>query len=129
MRCLLIVVLGLLASTACRSRQQLLSEQEKALTSLRATTVAVCEAWLAGAVSSTYARTALHATGDLLERERAALAGSSPDALADPAAQSVSESETQLARSLALLWKGVDEGDPRAVRQHLSAVTLPAGPR
>src|SRR5437762_704650 len=49
MRWVVIVILGLLASTACRSRQEFLSEQEKELTSLRATAVAVGEAWLAGA--------------------------------------------------------------------------------
>jgi hypothetical protein len=125
----LIAVAALLLMNACRGREQLLSDQEKALTSLRATTVAIGEAWLAGDVSSTYARTALLATRDLLSKRHVTLAAASPDILADPAAQSLSASENDLTRSLALLWKGVDEGDSRAVRDQLSAVASHAGRR
>jgi len=118
-----VMLVSLLSATvACRSREQILSEQEKALTSLRATTVAVCEAWLSGAVSSTFARTALQVTQDLLQKHHVTLTASSPDALADPAARSVSESENQLAQTLALLWKGINEGDSLGVRRQLSTV-------
>jgi hypothetical protein len=111
-----------LALIGCQSQQQTVSDQQKSLTSLKATVAAVCEAWLAGSVSTTYARTTLEATAMLLEKQRTALAGV-PDALADPTAAALSESENHLARSLALLHKALSDSDPAAVRQQLSAVS------
>jgi hypothetical protein len=99
----------------------MLSDQEKALTSLRATIVFVCDAWLAGSVSTTYARTALEATALLLDKERTELA-SSPDALASPLGATLSEVEQQLARSLALLHQALSQSDTAVVRQQLSLV-------
>ncbi len=121
-RRLLIAILVLVAASGCRSRQEVVSRQQKALTSLRATTLATCEAWLAGAVSTAYARTTLETTRRLVEKQRAALAGSSPDFLADAAVQSVSDAQSELARTLVLLWKAMDGGDAAAVRRHLAAV-------
>jgi predicted DNA-binding transcriptional regulator YafY len=116
------VLIAMLATLgyACRSHEQIFADQHKALTSLRATAVALGEAWLSGAVSSTYVRTALETTQQLLEKQRAALAA--PDLLADPAAVALSTSENELARTLALLWKAVGEGDSVGVRRHLSTV-------
>ena len=110
-----------MAVSGCRSEQQIVSDQEKSLASLRATVAAVCDAWLAGRVSTTYARTSLEATAVLVEKDRATLAGG-PDLLADPTAATLAESQNHLARSLALLRKALSDGDRGAVRQQLSAV-------
>jgi hypothetical protein len=118
----LVLVLCCSAITGCGSTQDLVPQQQKALTSLRSTVTAVCSAWLEGDVSTTYARTALEATAALLEKERTQIAGS-PDALADPALTSLSESENQLARQIALLRKALVDSDATAVRQLKSAVS------
>jgi hypothetical protein len=97
-----VVILMGLALNACRSRQQMLTEQQKALISLRATTVALSEAWLAGNASSTYVRTALEATQQLLEKQRVELT-TSPDVLADPKAAALSEWESAYAKRGAAL--------------------------
>jgi hypothetical protein len=119
-----VVILMGLALNACRSPQQMLIEQQKALISLRATSVALSEAWLAGTASSTYVRTALEATQQLLEKQRVELTAS-PDVLADPKAAALSEWENQLTRTVALLWKAVGESDPAAVRRHLTTLAVP----
>ena len=102
--------------TGCGSVQELADQQQKALTSLTATVTAICDGWLEGSLSTTYARTALEAAGTLLEKERAKIGGS-PDALANPAVASVSESERQLARQIALLRKALADSDATRVRQ------------
>ena len=79
----LLLVLMAVSTAGCRSQQQVLAEQQKALTSLQATTRALSDAWLSGTVSGTYVRTALEATQRLVEKQRAELVAS-PDMLADP---------------------------------------------
>jgi hypothetical protein len=96
------------------------NQQQKALTSLKATVTAVCDGWLDGNLSTTYARTALEATATLLEKEQAKIGGS-PDALANPAVASLSESERQLARQIALLRKALADSDATSVRQLMPA--------
>ncbi|MFL6279977.1 MAG: hypothetical protein ACJ731_07695 [Vicinamibacterales bacterium] len=109
-------ILFALFATGCGSTQELVNQQQKALTSLEATVAAICDGWLDGNLSTTYARTALEAAGTLLEKERAKIGGS-PDALANPALASVSESERQLARQIALLRKALADSDATTVRQ------------
>jgi hypothetical protein len=104
---------------ACRSREQQIADQQQALESLRATARAVGDAWLSGSVSATYARTAIEAAQRLLDQRRAALAAS-PDLLADPKAAALSGAEEQLARSLAALWKAVDQGDTATAKQQVA---------
>ena len=121
-RAFVLLICAMPALGACKSRARLLDEQSQSLQSLQATTKAVSEAWLSGAVSAAYARTALESTEQLLEKQRAALAAS-PGALADPAAARISQAQEQLARSLAVLWKAVDQTDPAAARQQLARVS------
>jgi hypothetical protein len=109
-------VLFALFVIGCGSTQELVNQQQQALTSLTATVTAVCDGWLEGDLSTTYARTALDAAGTLLEKERTKIGGS-PDALANPAVASLSESERQLARQIALLRKALADSNATAVRQ------------
>jgi len=83
--------------------------------------IAVGNAWLDGHVSTTYARTALETTAALLEKERAKI-GASPDALVDPRITSLSESQNQLARKIAVLRKALAASDAGAVRQQIAAL-------
>jgi hypothetical protein len=107
--------------TGCESRQALLDRQHKALTSLQATVTSVCQAWLDGNVSTTYARTALGAAAVLLDKEQTKIS-KSPDAVADPAVASVSDAEHQLARQIALLRQALAESNGDAVRQLTSTI-------
>lgn len=87
---------------------------------MHATARAVADAWLSGSVSPTYAKTAIAAAERLLDERRTALAGGSPDLLADPTAAALSEAEERLARTLAALWKAIDAGDAAAARSQLA---------
>ena len=118
-RHLILLICALPVLGACKNRERVLDEQNQSLQSLDATTKAVTEAWLSGAVSAAYARTALESTEQLLEKQRAALAAP-PDMLADPSAARISQAQEQLARSLAVLLKAVDRADPAAARQQLA---------
>jgi hypothetical protein len=104
---------------ACASTNRLVDQQQKALTSLKATVTSVCTAWLDGTVSTTYARTALETAGILLEKERATIGGS-PDALTDARIASLTESQNQLARQIALLRKALADSDAAAIRQQIA---------
>src|SRR3954465_12871626 len=87
-----LLLLGAAVAVSCSSRDAVLDEREEALTSLRATVAAIGHAWLSGAVSSAYARTALETTQELVTKQRTKLTAS-PDLLADPRAGRISESE------------------------------------
>jgi cytochrome c oxidase assembly factor CtaG len=113
---LLVAVLG---ASACQSQDQILSQQRKVLTSLRATTETVGEAWLAGNLSATFTRTALEQTLQQLDAERSEL-GSSPQLLADPEGAELSQSTDRLSRIVALVWKDVSDADSDAARRHLA---------
>ena len=106
---------------ACGSTQELVNQQQKALVSLTSTVVAVGDAWLDGDVSTRYARTALESTAALLEKERAKI-GASPDTLTDPRLALLSESQTTLARQIAVLRKALAESDAATVRRQIRAV-------
>ena len=113
----LLILLMLLV--ACASTNRLVDQQQKALTSLKATVTSVCTAWLDGKVSTTYARTALETAGILLEKERATIGGS-PDALTDARIASLTESQNQLARQIALLRKALADSDAAAIRRQIA---------
>jgi hypothetical protein len=117
----IVLVLSVLSMVGCRSTQELVNQQQKALVSLNSTVIAVGNAWLEGNVSTTYARTALETTGALLEKERAKI-GASPDVLVDPTMTSLSESQNQLARQIAVLRKALADSDAVAVRQQITAI-------
>jgi hypothetical protein len=105
----------------CETRQEMVNQQQKALASLNSTVMVVGNAWLEGNVSTRYARTALEATAALLEKERAKI-GASPDALLDPGIASLSESQNQLARQIAVLRKALADSDVAVIRQQIAAV-------
>jgi hypothetical protein len=110
----MLVCSGLL--TGCESRQDLLDRQEKALTSLRSTVVSVCQAWLDGTVSTTYARTALETAAVLLDKELTKIT-TSVDALAGSAVLSVSDRAHRLAQQITLLRIVLTQSNADAVRQ------------
>jgi hypothetical protein len=118
------IALFAMATTACRTHEQIATSHNQSLTSLRATTVAIGNAWLSGAASGTYALTALSATQQLLADQRAQLAESA-ELLADARLAALDESEQQLAQIVALLWKAVREGDSDLARRQLNVVTSP----
>jgi putative membrane protein len=113
---LIVVVLG---ASACRSRADIIEQQRQALASLQATTGAIAEAWLSGSVSSTYARTALEQTLQLLEKSRSDMIAK-PDLLADPNGAGLAAAADRLSRVIALVWKDVGDGDTDAVRRRLA---------
>jgi hypothetical protein len=120
------VVLVVALAAGCRSQQQILDDQREGLTSLRATTTAVCRAWLDGQVSQTYAHTTLDALQELLEKQREELLQSSDELLTDPAARSLAQAQGRLAQTLALLARAIEAGDREALRAHLTAITTRA---
>jgi hypothetical protein len=118
-----------LAVAACGRLDEHLEHHRETFDSLGATTAAVSEAWLAGNVSGTYARTALDKTFRLVEQERAALAGS-PQALVDPRGAQLSQAAERFSRLLAAMMHDVRGADVRSVRQHLTEIPFgPAGHR
>jgi hypothetical protein len=117
---LVLAPLCVLLTLGCESRQELVAQQHKALVSLNSTVIAVGNAWLDGKVSTTYARTALETAAALLEKERARI-GASPDVLVDPQIVSISESQAQLARQIAMLRKALADSDAAVIRQQIAA--------
>jgi hypothetical protein len=115
-RRILCLLLGTAFFTGCGSTQSVITEQQKALTSLTSTVRTVCRAWLDGNVSTTYARTALAASATLLEKKRAKIAGS-PDAMSDARIASLGNAEQQLAQRIAVLRKALVDSDANTVRQ------------
>jgi uncharacterized protein YgfB (UPF0149 family) len=103
--------------SACGAEAQLQQHAEK-VRSLRATTIAIADAWLHGNVSGVYAQGALEQTFQLLEQERAAVAGT-PDDLARPAANALAHTSEQLSREIAALTRDVRMADGPNARRHL----------
>ena len=124
----LILILYVAFVVGCGSTHDLVNDEQKALVSLQSTVTTVGSAWLDGHVSTRYARTALEAAAGLLEKERARIGGA-PDALADPAVASLSESENQLARQISLLRKALADSDAAAVRHVMATVASRQSPR
>jgi uncharacterized protein YgfB (UPF0149 family) len=103
--------------SACGAEAQLKQHAEK-VRSLRATTIAIADAWLHGNVSGAYAQGALEQTFQLLEQERTAVAGT-PDDLARPAANALTHTTEQLSREIAALTRDVRMADGASARRHL----------
>jgi hypothetical protein len=121
----LICVVTLSAAACSRQDSQIQQHSEK-LASLRATTVAIGEAWLAGDVSGTYAQTALEQTFMLVEKERAALAAG-PQMLLDPRGAALSQAAERHSRLLALMMHDVRGADAAATRRHIADASTIAG--
>src|ERR1043165_1216425 len=94
----LVVVALALVAPSCRSHQQILEDQQKALASLPATATTIGDARVSG-----------KATQQLLSRRCDEL-GSSPKLLADPSLAAVSQAQEALSRRIALIWSAVDRG-------------------
>jgi putative membrane protein len=107
--------------SGCRSQDDILSQQNKQLASLRETVATLGDAWLAGNISATYTRTALEQTLQLLETQRTELVAS-PELLADPQGADISQTSDRLSRVAALVWKDVGDGDSDAARRHLGEI-------
>jgi len=103
--------------TGCSADDQLRQHGDK-IRSLRATTIAVADAWLHGDISGTYAHTALEQTFQLVEQERAAVAPTAED-LARPAANALVRTGEQLSREVTALARDVRAGDGAGARRHL----------
>jgi hypothetical protein len=116
-----------MATTAsgCASQDARLQKQQEAFASLRATTVRIGQAWLAGDVSGTYTYTAFDQTFRLLDDQRASLTAS-PQLLADARGGQLSQNAERLSRLLALLMADVRRSDGSSARKHLAE--LPALP-
>jgi hypothetical protein len=114
---------ALLFSSACAPAAEQIRDHRKAFESLGATTAVVVQAWLEGDVSGTYTRTALETTLQLIEQERAALAGS-PRLLARPDAAALAESADRLSRLVAFLARDIASGDSTAARAHLGEIPI-----
>jgi hypothetical protein len=110
--------------SACRSQDQMLTHQNKTLTSLRSTIISVGDAWLSGTVSSTFTRTSLENTLQLLETSRSQLVAS-PQLLADRRFADLAQSADRLTRVVGLLWKSVGDGDTGEVRRQLADIRSP----
>lgn len=110
----------ILGCAACTGQDQQLQHHHEKLASLESTTTAIAEAWLTGATSAAYTRTALRQTFLLVEQERTALAPSA-DALSDPRGAALSQMAERLSRLLATMVRDVDKGDAASMRQTLAA--------
>ena len=111
-----------LTAAGCTRQDAKLEQHNEKFASLRATTAAVGEAWLAGNVSGTYADTALEQTFMLVEQERTALAAS-PQTLLDPRGAALSQAAERHSRLLALMIQDVRGADAPAARRHLADVS------
>ena len=111
-----------LSAAACHRQDSQLKQHSEKFTSLRATSAAVGEAWLAGDVSGTYAYTALEQTFRLVEQERTALAAS-PQPLLDPRGAALSQAAERHSRLLALMMHDVRGADAAAARRHLADIS------
>jgi hypothetical protein len=117
---LLALAIGL---SACRSQQAVLTEHQEKLESLGASTAAIARAWLAGAASGTYTRTAFEQTYQLVEQQRSALAKTS-DALVDARGAQLSDAAERLSRLLAHMIQDVEQRDASALRRHVAEIPI-----
>jgi hypothetical protein len=110
-------------SGACTPQAQRIEAHREVFESLGATAALIVQAWLAGDVSGTYARTSLETTFKLIEQERATLA-SKPQTVADPGGAILSQLSERLSRLVAQLAQDVTAADGRAARAHLSQIPI-----
>jgi hypothetical protein len=108
---------------ACTSQGDALQQHQEKLESLGASSAAIADDWLDGAVSAGYTNTALEQVEQLVEQERTALA-SKPQALADPRGAHLSEAAERLSRLLAVMMQDVEHGDSAALRSHASKIPI-----
>jgi hypothetical protein len=125
-RLLLVAVVAVAAGCACTSSQAQIQRHQQKLQSLASTAGAISEAWLAGTVSGTYARTALEQTFFLVEQERRGVM-SAPEVVVDPAGARVADAADALARVVALLRQQIVAADADAVRHHLARIPMRPG--
>jgi hypothetical protein len=118
---LILVVCALVASAACARQDAKLEQHQKALASLRSTTTAIAAAWLDGNTSGTYTRTALEATFQLIEKERAALAAS-PSMLSDPRGAQLSQTAEHMSRVVALMIDDARSANGASMRQRAAEI-------
>jgi len=121
---ILVIALALLPA-ACSRLDTRLDQHKQKFESLGETTAAICDAWLGGDVSGTYARTALDQTFMLVEQERTALAAS-PEALLDPRGADLSQSGERLSRLIAILIHEIEGAHDAYVRQLLTRIPMRA---
>ena len=119
----MLALLSAMAFAACTSQSAALQQHQEKLESLGASSAAIAEAWLGGAVSTRYTRTALEQMYQLVEQERTALA-SKPQALADARGARLSEAADRLSRLLAVMMQDVEHGDAAALREHASTIPI-----
>lgn len=111
----------------CGSAQRALTAQRVGLTSLNETAAMIGAAWLAGNVTSTYARTAIGATEQQLAKQQAELSADLT-LLATPDGASLSQSEERLSRILASLSVAVASGDSSLFRRRLGELDARQSP-
>jgi len=104
--------------TACSSPDAEVQKHAQKVASLRATTLAITHAWLHGDVSGTYAEGALEQTFELVQQERAAVAGT-PSDLARPRFNAVARDTEAMSRVIAALTRDVQSGDGANARRYL----------
>src|SRR5690242_17613428 len=110
----------MILAIGCGGKASDVQRHAEKIASLRASAVAVTNAWLAGDVSGTYTLTALERTFELVANEREAIA-STPEDLALPGADAALRESDELTRSLAELWDAVRSADAASARRHLAA--------
>jgi hypothetical protein len=115
---------ALAVTAACSAKSSEIQQHAEKMNSLRATTIAVTNAWLAGSVSGTYTRATFERTFQLVDQERAA-AAATPEDLALPAANAVVREGEQLARNLAALSDAVGREDGSSTRRLLDELPRP----
>jgi hypothetical protein len=109
--------------SACASPQDTISQQDEKLQSLAESAHLIGETWLAGAVTRTYAVTALEAMLLQVEQQRAVLA-SDPAILVDGRAATLSQQSEALSRLLAQMRQDVARGDGSTLRGRLASIPL-----
>jgi hypothetical protein len=114
---------GLVVLAACSRQDARLQQHKEKFESLGATTQAIAQGWLSGALSGTYTRTAFAQTLQLVEQERTALAAG-PEMLLDPRGATLSQQAEQLSRLLAKLIGDVRAADAPAARRDIAAIPI-----
>jgi hypothetical protein len=117
---IIMVAVGL-GCTRCSGQETLVQQHQEKLESLASTATAIGEAWLAGRVSGTYARTALEEAFVLVEQERRAVTRS-PRELLDPRAARLCQVAERLSRLVTLMLRDVLAVDALSVRQRLAEI-------
>ena len=111
--------IGAAIAAGCASPDAEIQKHAEKMQSLRATTAAAAEAWLAGDASGTYTQTTLEQTFQLADQERAAVAATPQDLGSSPADAVAADGE-QLMRRIAALSDAVRDRDAARVRRHLA---------